>query len=653
MVAFAPIVQVDLSGTAFGAAPTWTDITRFVRLKSPISITKWRQDQLSDVAPSTMRLVLDNAELLGDATAPNAGRFTPFLTSSPWSPRILPGVRIRAGVIVNAVTYWRFDGYVDEWDAAYEDGEFGICTVSASDILARLGAADPLRTVYVEEVLTDSPAAFYPLTEPAGSTKPASVTAAAAPVLTIGQYGPAGDATFGGATGIPTDGSSTLSLNTTLSAASSDDLNGDYLTSVTPVCGPATSSTLEAVVSLNANLATALNRTGTRAYLLMLLNPVNGNFISIQLGFNAGAVQMYDGGFIGPNLNDGAVHHIALVNDTVANQRIYYVDGVVVSTIAGAFALLGSGSLTHYLYVGGVDWTTTVGGHLQAGQVPMLRGGVGYVAAYSSAPSAARIAAHNTAARTAFAGEGTTTHISRLLTYRTNLGSTLDTGQGTVGAHAIAGATEQQALLETAKAEGGVLYADPATGRIVLLARSRLRNPASVLTLDITAWQTTADLNVRANRDLLLNDVTITRTGGSAQRKTDQTSKSTYGTKGLTDTRLVGTDQEAANTAGWLVANGKDVRASTPALTVDLLTEPSLTVAAGVLNLVPLQRITLINPPSSMPATDVLVQGCTDTIGVDQFTCALFVSPMPRPTLRFDAAADAFTKLDSGNVFAW
>lgn len=151
----------------------------------------------------------------------------------------------------------------------------------------------------------------------------------------------------------------------------------------------------------------------------------------------------------------------------------------------------------------------------------------------------------------------------------------------------------------------------------------------------------------------MVNDATITRALGAAQRVVDTASSTSDGPRQKSDTLIVASDADALNAAGWLVANGKTARLRVPELPVDLLAEPSLSVAAAVMNLAPLSRVSLINPPGSLPAVDAIVQGVVWTVGVDVFEAKFYTSPLPRPTLRFDAAADAFTKLDAGNVFAW
>lgn len=666
MVAFTPVLQADLSGTAFGAAPTWTDLTRFARLKvSPAQITAWRQDQLSDIAPTSMTIVLDNALLPGDPTAPNAGRFTPDLSTSPWYPWISPGARVRFGVTVSATTYWLCDGYADSWDAGYEDGEFETCTLQVTDILAQFGTANPLRSIYLEEALSvDHAVALWPLTEANGSTSAGSITTTTQPTLTPVQA-PAGggDYAFGAAGGIPAGDSSMLTLNASLTTDPSNDLLGYYLTTPFVADFSVTGFTVEAWVVINPTLATALSR-----HLISGFSPVPIVNFTDRIGVEASMAVVWNSSAIGlgwlaeahgamtginvsaPNINDGQLHHLVATYKVSTDDLELYLDGVSVGSLSPAASL----GLTPVVK----PQTLTVGGRPPNAQngygiIPPFRGTIQHVAVYPSVLTPARVTAHYTAGKTAFAGEASDTHIARLLSYRTNLGATLDAGQGTVGAHLTSGVTLQQALLDTAKAEGGVLYIDANGGKVDLLNRARLRNPAVATTLDITAQQTGSDLRFRKDRQQMVNDSTITRSGGAARRVIDATSQASDGVRAKSDTLIVATDQDALNAAGMLVANGKTPRTRSPQLSVDLLNEPTAGVVTAALSLAPLKRVSLINPPTSAAATDVLVQGVTWTVGVDVFTAEFYTSPLPRPTLRFDATADAFTKLDAGNVFAW
>lgn len=643
MVAFTTTLQADFTGTtAIGGAATWTDITRFMR--GPATINAWRQDQLADVAPSTMTLVLDNADLPGDAPAPTAGRFTPGNASSPFAAGLKTLFRIRLGVTVNGTTYWRYDGYADPLDANWIDGEFGVCNVGATDWLGLAGTGMPLKSMLQETVLLSAPLVYLPLTDASGSATPAMLVAPNGVLARMRQskYG-GGTFAFAAAAGPVAEGQQVLTLTPTSSTQGF----------VAEAYGPLVTSSI---------VAFRVNWSGTAtSCTLATLQGSNGQALTLSLTA-AGLPRVVTNGFTGVSctgptaINDGKPHDIVCgavggISGGFVGSVTLWVDGVQVATASPGFG---------FLNLAGASWTSfQVGGWVSdAGVSGLATGTFSHAALWgSSGPSNASITAQYQAGATGFAGERIDLHIARLLSFRPNNGSALDVAQGNIGLHQIAGISLQQALLEAAKAETGLLYVDPNNAaKVTFLARWRLRNPTTAVTLDITAQQTTPDVNIREDTQQLFNDVTVTRPGGAAQRVVDTASQAgPLGVRATSVSLIVNSDQDALNTAGWLVANQKTPTPNVPQLVHDALTEPQATVATtqAVLAAGPLSRVTFANRPADFSVTDALVQGHTDTIGVDVFTVAFNTSRLPRPTLRFDAAADAFTKLDSGLVFSW
>jgi hypothetical protein len=596
------LVQADLSGTAFGGAPTWTDITRFVRLVDGIGITSGRQDVLSSIAPSTLSLVLDNSHVTGDPTAPNGGRFTPGLSTSPWSGRILPGVRFRVTETVNGTDYPLFDGYANDWTAAYDtDGAFTTCAVNCVDILGWMGTLQPLRSIYDETVLAGSPTLFFPLRDPAGSSTAAAATSNTAPLL-VTQYGTGGTLTFTGADDGVTLANSGLS-GLVLEGPANEKLNAGA--GVSEIWFKSTDGATQTMLSVDG---------------------------FAFLGLNSGFVTCPVTGIQSANTyTDGQWHQVKLtINEGVGSHSTLTIDGT--DTVIGGGYAVALGSRTRVLRIGGD------GGNF-------FHGSLRWASRQSTATATL------TAGTTGFAGESTDAHITRLLSFRANLGSVLDVGRGTVGVHNIAGQTLQQALLDTAKAEGGVVYAD-GQGRIVFLNRAHLFNPAVTVTLDAAA-DILPDYQARIDVQQLANDATVSWPGGGPGRITDATSETQNGVRAISDTYIVNSIRDATDAAGWLVANQKDAKVRAPTLTADILTQPVGATAQAVMARRPLDRTVLSNLPSTAPPTDVLIQGRQITISKDAFAVSFYTSALPRATLRADGSPSANTKLDNGLVIPW
>src|SRR6478752_3132104 len=106
-------VKVELLSIVAGGV--WTDITQYVRLRNPITISGMgRADWTSTLQAATLTLTLDNT----------AGRFVPKLAASPYFPYITRNVQVMVSVnatSVTAVAYsgFRFWGEVSEWPPAW------------------------------------------------------------------------------------------------------------------------------------------------------------------------------------------------------------------------------------------------------------------------------------------------------------------------------------------------------------------------------------------------------------------------------------------------------------------------------------------------------------------------------------------------------
>jgi hypothetical protein len=632
-------LQADFSGTAFGGSPTWTDITAYLMSSpndpggQPVAMPWGRQDQSSTVEPASTVLVLKNSD----------GRFTPGNTSSPYYPHVKRRVRIRY-TITSGTTLTLFDGYVDSWTVTVQTDGPTLATVSLSDTFARLSASTALRAMVVEEMLLDAPTALYPLSEAEGATSAGDISGNSnlPLVVTNSKYG-AGTLTFGADTG--------LALSSTGAAFSSPDYDANSLAQRgTYLAGPA--SMMPTVAGWSIELwFLAPNSVPVRNVVLAMgqAGGSPGYAVNVEILGSSGSLAVAINGvnatgFTGvKNVCDGGWHHVVLTHGADDKTDNLYVDGQLDRTVT-------EGSVNGWTGVTGVTFGFAVFAGIYNSSYD---GTLANVATYATALSATRVLAHYNAGKTAFAGESTATRFARLAGYRPNLGVTTTGTVGVVGSGATAGMSLGDAFTDTATAEGGVLQTN--RGVTTLIGRSNWYDPATTLTLNAATGQVDLPTTWRDDTQALLNDATVSRPDGASQRSVNSASVTADGVAQTSITANVNSDRDAADMAGWLVAVGVQEHLDCPTLTVNLYVRNSASLTMAVCALKTFDIVTLTNLPASAPASTMSfqVQGSTITVGSDVFTAELYTTVMPPLTLRADATADAYTKLDNGLVFAW
>lgn len=647
---FAPIagnvqvlVQADFTGTPFGGTPTWTDITGFVDSGS-ISGTWGRQSEQGDVTSGSCTIPLDNVD----------GRFTPSLVASPYYPFIRPGVRVQVQVSVTSdggvygealygetipgSTVYLFDGYATSWVATFDNGVYGVCELSCSDILTRFLNDNSLLSFAAEEILFDSPSSLYMFQEDEDSVSFGDVTGQLPPAVALPSQLGSGVVTGGvAAVGAFTAGTMVDLLNTAYTTVGSGaPTAGTYLDVPCRLTAP---FTLEVWVqpTTTVPLATCyiLDTTGTQNQGVSLELNTSGNLTAnIHQGLTTQILTDT------VNLCDGQAHHIAL---TLAadNQTVrLYRDGVnVISASGTVFTVVDSGA---DMILGGV----VVGGVLQQ----CFSGQFAYLATFPSELPAARIGQHYRAATTGFP-DGTLVRIERLAAYRTTTGvNTGGTWSGAMGLQDITSESFGQAFLDCGDVEGTVVYVD-GQGVIQLVPRSQLFNPVPALTLDAGNSQVDVPTDFTNDTQNTINDLTISRPGGADQRVFNQTSIAQVGTFQTSITVPADTDQNALNLANWQLAAGVQDQTSSRSLTVtNLRTEPDLTPFINCLRVKPLDVVTLVNLPAAAPSSPVSyqVQGGTWALSIDEVTLTWYTAQLPPVTAIWDAGV-----WDSNAVWAF
>ena len=632
-------VRADFSGTSYGGTPTWTDITQRVAAGGgfpAVNITKWRQDEVSDLTPTQVSLSLQN----------NDGHFTPGLASSPYYPNVRRRTRLQVSGTVASTPVYLADVFADSWEVARDGSAVWLSNFSGTDVLGRMAADTPLRSALIEEMLLDNPLCLYPLQEAAGAQSFGDVTNKRPPATVVNSKYGSGTVIAGitAPAGGFADGSTLVEVSNPSYPDTTGDLHksGSWLRFPVALAGSGYQPfTLECWVEPS----TTLPGSGSAAWVIGNYN-VGAFSVSAVVINTSGHVEFPYGTAAvmtdTVNICDGNVHHI--VGSYDGTFAYLYVDGRYVGSSAASLLTFG-GDVTAGMW------------YASSATANPFTGAYGYVAVYDHAFTAFRASEHYHAGRDAFipvGGFGAETadmRIARLLTYRTNFGSSLDLGDMVMGPALTDGMTLQAALFEAAQADGGVVFAD-GQGQIVFRARIVNYDPVAQLTLDASQKHVSFPTALRDDIQFMLNDVTVSRPGGADQRYVDTASRTQDGEAAASLTLNLDSDWEALQMAGWSVAVGRQEWVGVPSLTVDLM-HAGTAVALAICQLQPLDMITLTNLPTPLPSSlNLQVQGVSLSLATDAQTATLFCSPVAPKVLRLDASPSAYTKLDSGLVFA-
>lgn len=659
MTAPTTTLLADLSGAAFGSANPTTDLSAYLERGDggqPVVIQWGRSDGQDGVQPARFSFVLDNSD----------GRFTTgasIITTASF---------FKVRLTYNATDYNRVAGYVDDVEVLWPGGATGYCVirVSCSDISARLGEAQPLRSMFDEEVLADNPIYFYPLQEGSSSNSAGDLMQVAPPLrLTNSKYG-SSTLAFGsdGSTfdrmgvqfdsdnyGTATTGPlSVLSVRPGTGGPGIVPTSGGFTFEVVtgPLTAPAGSgySVLAGQFSDDTNVLVKLE--------LFDLAGTGTGTVFFVIGDAPGS-QSYSGG---PIICDGQPHH--LVGTVAADNKTVdmWVDGVEYTADHTNASALALGRIANIL-IGG---QLMVNGDSKNG----LRGVIAAHAMYAGVLSPSRIQAHAAAALGTGPSERSDQRFTRLLGYAGLTTSGLPTGQATMAGQRTAGKTVGEALKQVADTEGSPFFVKP-NGDLTFQARNTRYWPSArdefpayftevfgiLGSFSLDGTDVDGDrITARKDRLGLVNDQTATRDGGAAQRAEDATSRGDFGRRDGGDVQVAcATDFDALQNAAWRVASGKDPQLRLSSVPVDLLTQPTASLVQSVLSASISTALTVSGLPSQTPggsSMTLFLEGASESIGVDSWGMELFTSPTSAipGTLRADATATGKTKLDSGLV---
>lgn len=638
MTAFTVTLLGDLTSTAFGATPTYTDYSAYLELGGdgqPIEVPWGKGDEHAEVEPSTFSFILNNTD----------GRFTTGASI------ITTTHRFKVQVTVNATTYDVVTGYVDNVEAAWPGGvqQWSTIRVTCTDVSARLGEGAPLRSFYEHQAQLYGATAIYPLSEPTGATSFGNITSTPLPAgyATTSKYG-----------GTVTAGADPIIDDDLPSVAFDRDADlragavilppllpstGPYSIAVAFVC-PAVKDTAQTIWQtarvgpagvVNSTSSLSINALGELAFNVVPDNDTTG----------FGSSSYFPSGL---RVTDGRLH--VAVCSLKADRRTtrLVLDGVEaplfsdygsampINRQAGAPIVLGASLPVTGLYAFGLIGSIAMVAIWPGTELTLAQSQQLYLAAQG------------------FPTDRSDVRFARIASYGGVTTSGLPTGRAVMGAQPLSGITAVEALRTVARTEGTDTLVT-GTGALTFQARNVRYWPTSALTLDAgTSGDLGADLVVRKDRQGFINDSTYTRYQGASQRFTDTASVTAAGRKSGPGGDVAPlSDFDALQHAAWEVTTGKTVTNRLSTISVDLLAQPTASKVQATLGLTVSSLVTITGLPSQTPggtSTTQYVEGGRLVVGASEFRAEFYTSPasvVPQ-TLRADGSASARTKLDAG-----
>ncbi|MGW7239741.1 LamG-like jellyroll fold domain-containing protein [Streptomyces sp. NPDC054804] len=412
--------------------------------------------------------------------------------------------------LVGAEVRPRFYGMVNEFPVDWE-GLSSHVAITCTDLFKRLNRLPTLRSMLTEEIASIAPTAYYPLTEPSGSTSAGDVSGNGLPSMAITQVSTGGTLTMGTDTGPDATGDSTPTLTPSSATA------GQYLT---VDLGAATQQQL----TNNAFAMEAWFKTSTPGRAIVSLYSPDLQCVQVVSLSASGALQIEwtasgsstltvetIAGTSG--LADGRWHHFEW---TQALSGSVAVDGVVVDPSVP----VTDGFDQRFLHIGGYRGTR------------LWSGSLAHVALYAPSTAGSVLATHYATGMTGNAGETADTRIARFCEYAglVNViiqGSTFDpiASQGDGGTGVVA------RMREVESTESAKLFAARDDYLMTFQSRDLRYNPSPAGEAFTIAY---ADLETKSveladDDQKLINSIEATRPGGATQKVTAPSSILAFG----------------------------------------------------------------------------------------------------------------------------
>lgn len=584
------VVTVELELDA-----VWTDISGYVRqVSAPLVITRGRTGEQGSPSPATCTFEVNNRD----------GRFSPRNPTGAYYGSIGRNTPVRVSVDPGSGDVVRFHGEMSDWPIGWDPAEADIwVAVSAAGLRRRLSQGQtPLRSPldrYIASVA--GVGAYWPMTDAAGSESFASALAGVGPLTGDGFTAAADSTNFPDIGALPVFASGSAAADLPIPAPTAVQLQ---FASYTPsgLSLPTVSAMAPAVVYF---ATVSPGAPPTRDRLRVFVNASTGAIgADLRQGGNWPITSF------GSYLNTPVIATLSAVQ----NGADIDLDLSVLNLSTGSVAT-GSGTAFGRT-LGAV--AEVVAGDVQVVSTDPLQGTLGMVSVSTTAWDVSDLADP----LAGYAGERAGDRITRLCAEEGTPVTVTDPGPGTALGRQEAG--DLLTLLdEAANADGGILTEDMSALALTYRSRETLYDQEPVAVLDYDAAQIGA-LNPTEDDSALVNDLTVTRAGGSSARYSKDSGPLSVlpppGGVGRYDsatTLSLYADDQLPDQASWRVHLGTVDEPRYPGTGYDLAT-PSLSAdLAGLTALIEGDLLWVENPPTFAGAPDdlrLLVAGWSEVI---------------------------------------
>ena len=595
--------DLTASPTGYSFATDITSLTFDRDGDSSIVIRRGRQDEQSQMPPSTCELTVDNTDGRFSPRNPVGAYYGGLRRNTPLRVRVNPGTGLST----------RFVGFVSEWpprwDAAEKDH---YVPVRADGILRRLGQGQsPLKSAMFRAHKLSAPQAWWPLEDGELASAGASALDGGTPTTQIvlpAKFGATPIGASGAASGVDFSGGGSLKA-----------LTGQRLDAAP------NGWEFECVVAFDT-----LPTVAVGALVSIIQARASGPAELMGIGITNSGGTLYWADYIFDGVGSGGF--VALLNTLrpVVAGRTYHLRGVGHQVGPG---------LRWTVYVDGVsEFDDGFNGTLMmptaieinAPYDPAAPTQVANVSFLSSLAFWAPFRASPTTylAGNGYAGELAHTRFSRLCTEESIPADVDPQSTELMGPQGLKTLLE---LLRECEAADEALMLDQIDGRLAFSPRVVRENRAVAFTLDYASRQVSRPLEPTDDDQRIRNDITVTRTGGSKANAVDTTGPVGVSAVGRYDEAVelnLFSDDQPYNHAGWRLNLGTVDGLRFPTVTVNLRRNNSLTASIVAITDIIGSRIKITNLPDvvSFDDVDLIIEGYTEQISqknwIITFNCA-------------------------------